>query len=67
MTESLYIDLLNSAAVNWESEGEYAGRMETWCWYCKEYQGENADKDAHKDGCLHLRAEAELKNKENKQ
>ena len=21
----------------WEADEEYAGRMETWCFYCREY------------------------------
>lgn len=47
-------------ANEWESEEEYAGRMEKWCFFCKEYQGDRGDENKHKDDCLHLKA---LKNK----
>jgi len=39
----------------WEAEEEYAGRMETWCFYCQEYQEPN-EPESHKKDCLHLKA-----------
>ena len=39
----------------WEAEEEYAGRMETWCFYCREYQEPN-EPESHKKDCLHLKA-----------
>jgi hypothetical protein len=42
-------------AENWENEQEYAGRMETWCFYCGEYQ-EPGKPETHNDGCLHIKA-----------
>ena len=44
----------------WENEQEYGGRMETWCFYCGEYQGEKANENNHKVDCMHLKATALL-------
>lgn len=42
-------------AETWENESEYAGRMETWCFYCGKYQ-EPREPESHNEGCLHVKA-----------
>lgn len=39
----------------WEDESEYAGRMETWCYYCGKYQ-EPRQPESHENDCLHVKA-----------
>lgn len=38
----------------WMMDTEYAGRTETYCFYCGTYQGKNFGK--HKKSCLHIKA-----------
>ncbi len=49
-------DIVQYVAEFWENESEYAGRMETWCFYCGEYQGVKANENNHKVDCVHLQA-----------
>lgn len=48
-------DFVKFIAENWENESEYAGRMETWCFYCGKYQ-EPREPFSHNEGCLHVKA-----------
>ena len=48
-------EIIKFVAENWENEQEYAGRMETWCFYCGKYQ-EPREPQSHKEDCLHLKA-----------
>jgi hypothetical protein len=49
-------NIIEFVANNWRNEQEYGGRMETWCFYCGEYQGERGDENNHQHDCLHLLA-----------
>ena len=48
-------EFVKFVAEAWENESEYAGRMETWCYYCGKYQ-EPREPESHNEGCLHVRA-----------
>ena len=56
MTVKELMPFVEAAAENWEAESEYAGRMELWCHYCGNYQGEDRRANDHKDNCLHVKA-----------
>ena len=47
------IKIVEFVAKNYEYETEYDGRMESYCFYCGEYQDK---KEKHLDDCLHLEA-----------
>jgi hypothetical protein len=51
--EELSEKLIAFALNNWSYETEYAGRVETWCFFCntEQYRGEK-----HAAGCLHVKA-----------
>lgn len=53
-------EFIKFIAENWQQEEEYAGRMETWCFYCKEYQ-EPRKPEAHTADCLHMKALTKIK------
>ena len=46
-------EIIKAVAENYEYETEYDGRMESYCFYCNEYQEKG---EAHTDDCLHLKA-----------
>lgn len=49
-------NIIDYVASNWKMETEYAGRMETFCFYCNTYQGERGDENKHKPDCVHIQA-----------
>ena len=53
--------IIKKVAKNWEYESEYAGRMETWCFYCGKYQDKKWN--VHEKNCLSLKARELLKQK----
>jgi len=59
------VDFVKAAAEYWKNTQEYDGRMETWCWYCGEYQGESGEENNHPPNCLHLKALRLLGEKKN--
>ena len=56
--------ILKFVATNWDNEQEYDGRMETWCYFCGQYQGDTiTPRGKHEKTCLSLKARSMLKMK----